>query len=240
MKHIHFFGCSFTAGDELSDHLYFPWKSECKTPREYYERRNNSNIDYHKYENENKSKAYPSILGGINHALNGTSLKENMLKIIQLINSDTSVDAIYLQLPPFMRELYITDDGTIRSLRFNSLDTDVAKSYVESKISTHSDINFVVNDIMDLITFYNFMKNKNVNFELISFGYELKLRRDTLAKSSFNFLRTELDKLEMLDFTNYIISNNTRHIGGHFNIEAHQHFAQVIKQHLSDKFSISL
>lgn len=29
MTNIHFFGCSFTAGDELTDDYFFPWKKDC-------------------------------------------------------------------------------------------------------------------------------------------------------------------------------------------------------------------
>lgn len=241
MKNIHFFGCSFTAGDELSDDIYFPWKSECKTLEEYYEKRSNSEFDHSKYQEDNKNKSYPSMLGGINHASNGASLKENILKIVQLINSDTLIDAIYLQIPPYLRELYITEDNSIESLMFNSIDTDTTSSYIKTKILSHSDINFAVNDVLDLISFDNFIRNKNINFGIISFGPELRGRQLVLYNTPFSFLNTELNKLDIIDFKNYVFTQKSkiRYLGQHFTLEAHQHFAQVIKQHLYDKFSIT-
>lgn len=222
-------------------------ETNCKTVQEYYQRRleqieTDINFNYSKYQEDNKAKAYPSILGGINHALNGSSLKENILKIVQLINSDTPVDAIYLQVPPYMRELYIGNDGTVQSLLFNSFDTDIASSYIKEKIQSHSDINFVVNDVLDLISFDSFVRSKNINFSVISFGSEFRSRQIVLSNSPFDFLNIELNKLKIVDFKNYVFTQRQkiRHLGTHFTLEAHQHFAEVIKQHLSDKFSISL
>jgi hypothetical protein len=39
ITNIHFFGCSFTAGDELIDDYFFPWKKDCLTADEYYNKR---------------------------------------------------------------------------------------------------------------------------------------------------------------------------------------------------------
>lgn len=242
MKHIHFFGCSFTAGDELSDEHWFPWKKDVNSAEEYYKKRADSDFDYLKYQEENKAQAYPAILNGINHAVNGMSLKECMLRIVELINSDSKVDAIYLQIPPFLRELYITDDNTVTSLLFNSVDKDLVKSYVQTKILTHSALNFAVNDTLELILFNRFMQSTNVNFSIISFGYELMLRINELQNSPFNFLIKELQKVEVIDFFNYAGTESTkiRSLGGHFTLEAHNYFAKAIKQHLADKFSILL
>jgi hypothetical protein len=239
MKHIHFFGCSFTVGDELNDDAYFPWKKECKTLEEYYAKRHECNFDYIKYEQDNKDQAYPALLGGINHASNGAGLKENILKIIQLINSDTPIDAIYLQIPPPLRELYITDDMTIESIRLLSKDYQHEK-YITTKIATHSNLNFAVNDAIDLITIDSFVRSKNINFGIISFGLELKYRRNELENSPFDFLNNELNKLDMVDFKNYAFENKhkIRLLGFHFTPEAHEYFAQQIKKHLADKFSI--
>jgi hypothetical protein len=241
IKNIHFFGCSLTAGDELSDHEYFPWKSECKNFEEFYQRREDIiDFDYFKYQEDNKAKAYPSILGGINHAENGASLKANILKIIQLINSGTPIDAIYLQLPSHQREMYITDHGEIKSVRFNqyaSTNNPLGK-YIDTKILTHSDINFLANDIIDLISFDSFIRSNNINFGIISFGPELLMRHSvlrTFKNDSFKFLLTELNKLEMI---NIQTTGKSRHLGGHFKVEVHEYIASVIKQHLSDKFSI--
>jgi len=222
MKYIHFFGCSYTAGDELTDDIYFPWKVGCKTTAEYYQKRVehirfHPEFDYIKYQEENKKKAYPAILGGINHASNGASLKENILRIVQLINSDTPIDAIYLQIPPYLRELYITEDNEISSLILNSVEVTVARSYIEAKISTHDKINFIVNDVLELISFYSFLKRKNINFGIISFGIEMDRRRLALAGSPFEFLISELDRVEVIDFKNYLNDNSksSRTLGYH-------------------------
>ena len=66
MKHLHFFGCSYTAGDELSDEEFFPWKKDCATIEEYYSRRNQLMSDVSFMENylrSNKNKAYPALDG---------------------------------------------------------------------------------------------------------------------------------------------------------------------------------
>ena len=87
MKHVHFFGCSLTAGDELSDEEFFPWKNGC-SQEEYYAKRNQlfrQDIALHdRYVDSNKTKSYPSILNisgfsFYNHAKNGSFMNSLFL-----------------------------------------------------------------------------------------------------------------------------------------------------------------
>ena len=60
---MYFYGCSFTAGDELVDDVFFPWKKDCIDVGEYYNKRseafNKINV-LHEYKTQNNLLAYPA------------------------------------------------------------------------------------------------------------------------------------------------------------------------------------
>jgi len=254
MKHLHFYGCSFTAGDELSDDEFFPWKSECKDREEYYYRRSPELAMPNFFENyteKNKTMAYPAKMNSdeittYNHARNGSSTRECIFHMMdKLYDADLpQPDAVFLQLPPFPREFYI--DGQYRSdyppantcLARTSIifghHHDDLKTYAKTKLLTHFPYQSAVEDIMDLIMINSFFKLRNIDFYLINFGYELRSRL-TIMPIRYRFLIDELFKtVPMIDLV-LLHDEAERLLGGHYSESTHEKIAQSIKDFLDKK-----
>lgn len=251
MKHLHFFGCSFTAGDELFDDEYFPWKSECKTMDEYYHRRGKILADpdtFEEYVAKNKTRAYPSKLDNenvttYNHARNGASVQECIFRLMKtILEGRSQVDRVFLQLPPFPREFYI--DGNYRS-DYPTTETSIALSavvfangadeltqYAKIKTITHYPYQFAVEDFMDIITLTSFLKFKNIPFHLISFGYELRSRLMGMP-DCYKFLADEfLKTVPILDLTK-THDFADRLLGGHYAESGHIKIARELRAYLT-------
>ena len=245
-KNIHFFGCSLTAGDELSDDVWFPWKSECKTNEEFIERRHPlllkfTSEDIVNYHQNNKELAYPSFVANdefeiFNHANNGASLRATIYSALQLIYTK-KVDVLFLQIPPAGREMYMkfNDPVELQSLTLarpdNYEDPDI-KNYIIAKNMSHIYIHYSLDDMIDLLMFVNIVKQKKIPLGIIVFGNELELRLSDLRLSTeFNFIRNnfynEVDNL--INFAP-IKDRYTLLLGGHSPKEAHIEMANEIKK----------
>lgn len=247
-KQMHFFGCSFTAGDELSDEEIFPWKKDPGlTFKEYYERRNDyllNDIRNDEYQLKNKIFAYPSLLNNenyqtYNHAVNGVGLRTNIYKIMELIYSQ-EVDIIFLQVPPVGRELYINETGFINSiaLAFEPRLPEM-KNYVRAKNVSHQLFQSSLEDLMDLIMISNLAKQKNIRLIVLDFFFELVKRSQDLAKfDDFKFIRTnyinEIEQINMVQLINDIKQRRQFLLGGHFNKQSHQEIADHIQAYLQN------
>lgn len=259
MKHLHFFGCSFTAGDELSDDIWFPWKHECKDQDEYYTRRHEilcNMEDNIQYQLDNKARAYPAKIENeeyktYNHAKNGESLRRNIFLILQLIYSkSTAYDAIFLQIPPVGRELYIDSDLGITSLSFRGIDSylDLQKKYLQAKAMSHRILQYSVEDLIDLLMLSNLCKQKNIRFYLIDFHQMLKPRLDDLRMDTtkdttkFQFISDNIfEETNIINFDEIVLSvfaENKILLGGHFPEESHQKMADKIKKKLPEIFNL--
>jgi hypothetical protein len=251
MKHIHFFGCSFTAGDELSDEIFFPWKKNVNSLEDYYIRRNNefsfNKFSVDDYINSNLKKAYPSklqqMLSNIichNHAKNGSSLKEQIFRMIKLvisgeINNDSQ---IFLQIPPHPREM-ILNRNFESSIQFNLLENKKETSmsrYINSKLKLF-DVVFQtsVDDFTDLLMLKNYMIVKNIPLTLLTLGPEVDLRKSDINSWSFDkqFLNEINKELNFLDLSFSIRNgNNNTLLGGHLNENAHLIVANIIKDQI--------
>lgn len=251
MKHLHFFGCSLTAGDELTDDIFFPWKDECKSGAEYFQRRNKVLLDEttsFAYEEQNLKFAYPALIEDseyktFNHAKNGASLKENIVNIVDLIFNDKDVSVIFLQIPPPGRELYFMGQPpvTVTTLRLLDQNTNLAiRRYIESKLISHHPAQLSAEDLIDLIMLANLAKQKNVRLYIINLTNALKLRlNDVLDQKVCGFINHNLTKeLNLIDFENRQDIRINQTLGGHFNKLAHQIIAEEIKQMLPDILNI--
>ena len=246
MKHLHFFGCSFTAGDELSDDVWFPWKHECTSSEEYYSRRNfylgidNNN---EKYRADNKEKAYPAILENneyktYNHAMNGASLRTNIFRALQLMFSNKPFDVIFVQVPPSDREFYIFKDGRIGSIQLATVESwpEPIKSYLRAKLNSHLPQQPSVEDGMDMIMLANVAKQKNIPLYFIEFTGEICSRLNDLTCHDFNFIKTNLhNEINLISFSDII---DKVLIGGHADLQSHQEMADKIINMLPEMFNL--
>lgn len=224
MKKYYFFGCSMTAGDELSDSVLFPWFNEVSDIKDYYNRRDQYFAGYpskyYAYIEENKKLAYPNILanntGGncVNYATPGDSLRTNVLKIIRLVNSEEpKADCIFLQIPPIAREFFFNKRHELSSIQISSFNPEIIAAlkdtqlaslggdslmgvYLATKAMTHSLVQYAVEDLSDLIMLDAYLKSKNISLVLIELARELEIRNVELQNfSQFQYLTEHVSAL---------------------------------------------
>lgn len=241
-KHLHFFGCSFTAGDELSDETWFPWKNECATIQEYYSRRNPTLSEENKndeYQRENKKLAYPALLESdecqtFNHARNGSSLKQCIFNILKTIYSEQT-DAIFLQIPPFGREMYVDNIVSTITMRSPEVYDGVIREYLKAKAKSHTLAQIALEDLMDLVMVSNLAKQKNIPFYIVDTTIEITERLKDLAQiaecSFFNqkMFYNEVPLISIQNIIHAAWTHNKILKGGHYSKETHQDIANAIK-----------
>jgi len=236
---LDFYGCSFTAGDELSDDIFFPWKHECESPKEYYIKRTGyfNDIPFlHEYKRQNAKLAYPAQIEQLtghqvfNHADNGASLREMVYKIIHQVSSNEQTDYIFLQIPPSAREYIIDDVYPISLLMSTAIYSDhfiKFQDYIKAKIATHETYSWIVDDYMDLLMLDGFLTKKKIPYKFIDIGNFLKLNRKELAGlQRYEFLHQEVNNLNLIKLS--AISGLQRCFGGHYDLATHKKFAEVI------------
>lgn len=229
MKHVHFFGCSLTAGDELADDEFFPWISNCLDFMDYYKRRKPYMSDSslrEKYTDACKALSYPALLSSdsiktYNHGKLGASLRECVFLTMQMINSGTHVDQIFFQIPLSMRELIISDD-TSGSIQLANISADNFQytQYVRSKIMAFKPHQWAVEDLMDILMLIEYVKSKKILFYVIELYEELKFRKDSIPKHA-KFLKDNINSSDSIICLRDLSLNNDRSIGGHYNQSAH-------------------
>jgi len=235
---LHFYGCSFTAGDELIDDVYFPWKSECSTMTEYYAKRRDIFINTNKmreYERQNRMLAYPAHIekltgfSAFNHAVNGASLREMIYKIIHQVSTGDRPDYAFLQVTPTGRE-YMINNIVPMSIQVTSLDSlphgSNMKKYVQEKIAVSTLYSWTVNDFMDLLMLDGFLAKRNIPYSLLDIG-EIEIKqRDLINLSRYEFLNKEIDKLKPIYLREHCVCNLLT--CGHFDADTHKRFAEYI------------
>jgi len=237
---LDFYGCSLTAGDELCDDSYFPWKHECSSYIEYYNRRNEQFKNKPKlneeYKKLNFKLAYPAHIEKLtgyqvfNHANNGASLREMVYKIIRQVSSNEYTDCIFLQLPPTCREFVIAGPFPFSIQMASAIMYDTIPStarYVQEKVSLVNFYSWTADDFMDLIMLDGFLKSKNIPHVFIEFGPCLEIRKRELeANENFGFLNNQIDALNIIDLIKHVEANKL--LGGHYDAGSHRKFAEHI------------
>jgi len=245
--HIHFFGCSQTAGDELSDEKWFPWKQQVHTAEEYYRRRdnffeNNWN-EYLKYLSDNKKSAYPALietdkLRTYNHARNGHSLRTCVLDALMLINSDTPVDMIIFQIPPVGRELFIDKSGDAQSIQATILNERSSwYEYLRTRVLTHDHRQYAVEDIMDMIMFNGYVQNSGIPFMFIELSGEMDYRiADVSSLSKYEALLRGLSTISITKLQDKLLG--TELLGHHFSSKGHEIIAAFLTNEILQTLNI--
>lgn len=238
--HVHFFGCSITAGDELSDEKWFPWKfTEQHDAQSYYKKRNSIEFDWIAYQEENKQQAYPALIEQIdsnvktyNHSENGKSQRHNILDLLKLVEESTQeiVDIIYFQITPQGRDMIIGETHIIDIIE--SWHSDQTKKYVEGKLAIARLENQTLQDSMDMYMLTGYLKSKNIPFYFINMGPELELREKDIQATDFNFL-TLKNLSNIIDLTD-IHKKYNRLLGLHLRPEQHRAIAEFIVEHLKE------
>jgi len=247
-RRILFYGCSYTAGDELADNEFFPWINDVRTKEEYLLRKQESMLnmraeDMEKYYNSCRQKAYPQLMNTdeintVNRALCGSSVEEQVFYILKdyeqgWMDSDSTV---YLQLIGYPREIYL-EDSEPRSLRFSDLklyswmENDAINQYKLAKLNTHGLDHWVTLDHVLIITIKNFLNNKQIPFYLINLDHTLVDRTRELNRPVHRSLKQLFEKeIKVLDLQD-LIDPKTKLINGHFNAQSHRRIAELVTEH---------
>jgi hypothetical protein len=238
MKHVHFFGCSFTAGDELANDEFFPWAKECTSAEEYYNARNPILSDkqiYQQYTDACKLLAYPNLLSSdeittYNHARLGASVKECVFLLMQAFNSNQPIDQVFFQIPPYPREM-VMGDSDVNSIQLATVgradNNDRYSGYVKQKLVSHQFYHWATEDLMDIIAISHYVRSRNIPFHLINFTNELTSRTNFLPNFA-KFLKKEImQSIDIVDLSQ-ILNPANKLAGYHFNLIEHKR----IKEHL--------
>lgn len=246
-RRIFFYGCSLTAGDELSDYEYFPWMKQIRSQQEYrlrkkltFQKSIEISINYHA---SNKEKAYPALvstdlIGTVNRAECGSSIEEQVFYILEDYEQGCiqQGSTVYFQLIGYPREIYL-EDGRVTSLNYtdiveNSWEPDILNQYKLAKLNTHGLDHWVVLDHMLLITIKNFLNNKHIPFYLINLDASLHSRNNELNKPLYRHLKQLFEKeMNVLDLQSKLDPIKNKLINGHWNAESHRLIAELVTEH---------
>lgn len=237
MKVLHFYGCSFTAGDELSDYEY-PELANHETQETYWPARQKFLEDNQRgieYMEKNKQKAYPAKVAARgfetkNFAQNGASLEEMIYTIIMKLSEipTEKPDAVFLQIPPIGREAVFFDHHPcVATIRYSNLHQNIMNDlkyhdYMTSKIMAFTDAHFAISDLLKLHTLKYFLAAKNIPFYVIEMIDELQMRYAFIKSDSYNHIIDELKNIPILSMAPILRSTeNSVCLAGHFAEKMH-------------------
>jgi hypothetical protein len=234
MTDIHFFGCSYTVGDELIDDQMFPWKHECKDATEYFLRRTVPSG----YQERNKRLAYPALLQSpemrtFNHAKNGASIQENVINLVELVSKNTKIDYIYFQISPSGRELVVDSKDCVTSLH-SAVNPPGFEKYLDAKRVSHKLWQYSLEDFTDLIMLHGYLTNKGIKHKFVELDKQInEFRVNDLKNTKFRFLINEYYRLPILDISAQL-KPFPKLLGNHFSKEAHVEMARLISLDLKE------
>jgi hypothetical protein len=238
MKVIHFYGCSFTAGDELSDHEY-PELANHTTQETYWPARLeflDHQQQHYEYLEKNKQKAYPAKVAAkdfetINFAQNGASLEEMIYTIIMNLSQVPEVkpDAVFLQIPTMHREAVFFDRHPyIATIRYTNLvpkemNDSKYHDYMTSRIMAFTDVHFAISDLLKLYSLKCFLDSKNIPFYLIEMMDELQIRYSFIKSNLYNHITDKLKIIPILNIAPIVsTTENSVCLAGHFTEKIHE------------------
>jgi len=235
--HIHIFGCSFTAGDELSDEIWFPWKfTEKHTAESFYKKRASVPFDYKLYQKENKLLAYPNLMMSLdsnittyNYCHNGKSQRHNILDILTLVEDNKEVDLIYLQMPPMNREMII-GENQIYDVS-HAFPVPLFENYVHQRLKLSSELDQPVQDILDMIMLSGYLKSKGIPFYFLHISGEMIFRRSI---GSY-YKVASIDKFDNIIDLQDVIEEKPRLLGGHLSKDQHHLVATILLNHIKEQ-----
>lgn len=237
MKTIHFFGCSFTAGHELPDEDLMPWKKDCKTTEEYYVnvRKYGFPEGIDNYISMCKSMAYPSIIEKdnsewkcVNHADFGASIKQEIVKVVTLIENSTDIiDFLVFQVPHFTREFVLTNQEKLKSfsINFPVANSTEFNAYLEKSVMFHSANHWCFHGLLDLLMFQGYLRSKNIKFLFLDLEGN-NSHSEKLLGNVWKFRYPDNHSLENV--------KTGRLLGRHLDLSTHQNFAQLIANKIKE------
>ena len=242
MKTVYFYGCSFTAGDELSD---FEYPELCNHPNaEIYTvaRRKflaTGGDKIRTYFQKNRSRSYPAKVSAAgfnceNFAENGASLEDMICKIILHVSEKKKPDIVFLQIPPLYREaLFYNEWPFIDTLMLNNLGVNVNAAnysdYMKSKIMSFDGSHFAIGDLMKLYMLKYFLDQQNIKLYLIEMVNDLKLRYSLATNEKYKNIIDTIKQIPLFDVDPIVKATPSPYCtAGHFNEKIHSIMADRI------------
>ena len=241
---LHFFGDSFTAGDELLDYQHYDnYPAYCnynellkltwsETNPKIWEKLTEQ--EYKEHIIKQKQKSYAGIVGGTNHGTSGTSLQSMLRNIISLLENTDKKIIIFLQPTGIERWCeYVNGKWKDFVVSSKYSDNGYDQDYFKFKISHNTDYSNLVTWYNTFITLISYIKNhKNIiNWYLINngtFNFLTSLIKDNnfdiMFLNTFNELKNKTINFPQVDDmeTPYFCP------GGHVNQKAHNELAERI------------
>ena len=247
---LHFFGDSFTAGDELVDQEYIgnypPFLTFCEWKKSYPSQGRPSlahltDKEMAVLKKKEREKSYAGLLNGNNHGIGGTSIQSIARRVIQHLEETDEKCVIFIQPPDTARWSDYVDGmwvdfgahGVTSTYDFNP--NANYNDYHKFKIIHNTDFSNLVRWYNTLIPLIAYIKNhKNtVDWWLINHGV-------------FNFIPSWIkdNGLKDLPMMNFMDSVKNRiinfpqvddqnypyfHLGGHVNQYAHELLAKKLQ-----------
>jgi hypothetical protein len=222
----YFFGCSLTAGDEMSDSYFRPDVDiSAMKESEYYKFRRElmNTVRHEDYIAKNKEFAYPAILARElnitvdNRALNAISLRENIVKIIKLVlEQANTVKHLFIQVPPPAREAVLDKDGVhshqMASPHVPHDQSDIGR-YMKAKAITHDTVHYSAEDFNDILLVHGFLEQHNIAHSFIDIANKVVNRSRDLENTYFGYLGNYVKQLPWITLdTKPELLTVTRHL----------------------------
>lgn len=241
MKKIFFYGCSFTAGDELSDSDY---PELCNHPDlgSYHAARKKliASASFNKeYLQKNKERAYPAKVSAMgfdceNFAENGAGLEEMICKITMHVADRREPDVVVLQIPPLFREaLFLNHHPFVDTLMLTSTgmnsNAEKYRNYMEARIMSFQDSHFAIGDLIKLHMLKYVLYQQNIKFYLIDMVEYLQLRFSLATDQSYRSVIDSIKQIPILHVNPITLTTPDAHcFAGHFNEKMHRIIADEI------------
>ena len=241
---LHFFGDSFTAGDELVDWKYddnYPtykkfWEWS-KLPAHERNRPTLNHVDRKKLREEERQNSYAGLLGGINHGVSGSSMQSIQRRVIHHLENTDQKSIIFIQPTGIERWCEYVDDKWVDFIS----DNEVSEEYTEyykfrlSHSTVESNLLLWHNCVLTLIAYVKSHHN-TVDWWVINNGTFNGIQyMMTQAKISNEMVVHTIKKLKEKTINFPHVDNMELPyfcIGGHANTEAHKELAQKIEKKL--------
>jgi hypothetical protein len=131
--------------------------------------------------------------------------------------------------------MHIVGKDFVTTLRFSDAKItitdkeDAVGQYINAKLMSHSNRQYSLEDLMDLLMLNSLARQKNIKLCIINITNQLPLRlEDMQGSSEFQFINDNLLKeIDLINLPRHLRREQT--LAGHINKSAHQEFAKIIK-----------
>lgn len=240
---LHFFGDSFTAGDELVDWQYVenypPYTSfwnlqepskRKRPPLDHLDKKQLVDLSI-----TEKKQSYAGLLGGVNHGISGCSMQTIARHVIEHLEHTNNKSIIFIQPTDIYRWCEFVN-GKWTDFNSTYIPTDDTIAYYKFRLAHSTDFSNLVLWYNCLITLIGYVRSHHntADWWLVNNGVFNSIESLTEDKKISNMINTikkfrekmiNFPQVDDMDYPYYCV-------GGHVNNEAHNELAERIKKKL--------